>query len=62
MQSFIRGGGGGGVQPSHSEFLGSFANAKVISKLNHEICHQDIMNSWLCYSFLGEALGGFSNP
>ena len=33
-----------------------YANTKVKSKLNHETCHQGNINSWLCYSLLGEAL------
>ena len=33
-----------------------FANTIVKSKLNHETWHQGIINSWLCYSLLGEAL------
>ena len=49
------GGGGGGYPPLF------FANIKVKSKLNPETCYQGIINSWLCYSLLGEALGGFSN-
>ena len=28
--------------------------------IQKETCHQGIINSWLCYSLLGEALGGFS--
>ena len=45
--------------PPHSESLGGggiSVNTKVKSKLNHETSHQGIINSWLCYSLLGEAL------
>ena len=27
--------------------------------IQKEACHQGIINSWLCYSLLGEALGSF---
>ena len=67
----VGGGGGGGLKSPHSESLGGyplhyFVLIQQLSKLNffvnHETFHQGIINSWLCYSFLGEALGGFSNP
>ena len=54
------GGGGGGGYPLPLPLF--FVNTKVKSEFNHEACHQGIVNSWLCYSLLGEALGGFSNP
>ena len=37
------GGGWGGISPLF------FANTEIKSKLNHEICHQGIINSWLYY-------------
>ena len=67
-QGFIQGGGGGGGFNPPLRISGGdipplfFVNTKVKSKLKHEICHHGIINSWLCYSLLGEALGGFSNP
>ena len=55
-----RGGGGVGGYPLPLPLF--FANTKVKSEFNHVACYQGIVNSWLYYSLLGEALGGFSNP
>ena len=53
-----RGGGGGGqrgFRPPHSESLGGISPPLYLL-IQKETCHQGIINSWLCYSLLGETL------
>ena len=57
-----RGGGGGGgggdrgVSPPPQNLWGISPHYfLLIQKLNHETCHQRIINSWLCY-LLGKGL------
>ena len=59
-ESLWGGGGTGGFDP-HSESLGG-GIPPLFLLIQKETCHQGIINSWLCYSLLGEALGSFSNP
>ena len=76
VQGFIQGGGDRGVSTPHSESLGGGGGTggfdpplrisgggypPLFLLIQKETCHQGIINSWLCYSLLGEALGGFSN-
>ena len=41
--------------PPHSESLGGIS-PPLFLLIQKETCHQGIINSWLCYSLLGEAL------
>ena len=61
-QGFIQGGTGGVSTPPPLRISGGISPPPPLFLLiQKEACHQGIINSWLCYSLLGDALSDFSN-